>query len=68
MKANLLVLDEAIMSFIKNSIFQSPRVIDLAQAVKARNEIDEVIQLSELIKKDAERLRKTSEETAARPD
>lgn len=67
-KANLLALDESIMSFIKNPIFQSPKVVNLAQATKARHDIDEIIQLSELIKKDAERLSKTSEKTSAKPD
>jgi len=67
-KANLLALDESIMSFIKNPIFQSTQVINLAQATKAWHEIDEIIQLSELIKKDAERLRKFSEKTSEKPD
>ena len=67
-KANLLALDDSIMSFIKNPIFQSPQVFNLAQATKARHDLDEIIQLSELIKKDAERLSKTSEKTSAKPD
>ena len=60
MKANLLVLDETIMSFINNSIFRNPQVVNLAQSTKARQDLDEIIQLSELIKKDAERLVKAS--------
>lgn len=66
-KANLLLLDETIMSFVKSPIFQSPQVFNLTQAIQARHDIDAIIRLSELIKKDAERLSKPSEKTAEKP-
>ena len=66
-KANLLLLDETIMSFVKSPIFASPQVFNLTQAIKARDDIDTIIRLSERIKKDAESFSKSSEKTAEKP-
>lgn len=56
MKAALLSLDESIMNFIENSIFQNPSVIDVEQATKASRDLETIIESSRLINKDAERL------------
>jgi hypothetical protein len=58
MKAALLRLDRALMSFVKNPAFKNPDVVDAADGAKARRDLEEVIELSRLIGKDAERLSK----------
>jgi hypothetical protein len=63
MKANLLVLDASIMSFIKNPVFKNPDVLDVEQASKASRDLESVIELSNLINKDAQRLNKPTEKT-----
>jgi hypothetical protein len=61
MKASLLSLDGSIMSFIKNPIFTNPGVVDLQQADKASRDLESIIELSNLINKDAARLNKYSD-------
>ena len=63
MKANLLSLDGLIMSFIKNPIFKNPGVVDVEQAAKASRDIGTIIELSNLVNKDAQRLSKPAEKT-----
>jgi hypothetical protein len=60
MKANLLALDGSIMSFIKNPIFTNPGVVNVEQAEKASRGLETIIELSNLISKDAEKLSKPS--------
>lgn len=56
MKASLLSLDTAIVRLIDNSIFKNfNRVVDAEGAVKARDELDDIIDLSEGIKRSAKR-------------
>lgn len=59
-KADLMSLDNSIMSFVKNPIFKTPGVVNVEQAEKASNDLDVIIKLSQLIRKDAERLEKSS--------
>ena len=61
MKAALLSLDGSIMSFVKNPIFKTTGVVEVEEAARARRDLDTVIEFSQLIKKDAERLSKSSE-------
>jgi hypothetical protein len=63
MKASLLSLDGSIMSFIKNPIFKNPGVVDVEQAAKASRDLETIIELSNLINKDAQRLSKPTEKT-----
>ena len=56
MKAVLLLLDRALMSFVKNPVFKNPDVVDAKEGVRARRDLDRVIELSRLIGKDAERM------------
>ena len=58
LKAALLTLDRAVMSFVGSPLFKNPSVVEVTQAAKARRDLDEVIELSRLIGKDAERLGK----------
>jgi len=55
MKASLLSLDGSIMSFIKNPIFKNSGVVDVEQAGKASRDLETIIELSNLINKDAQR-------------
>jgi hypothetical protein len=55
-KASLLILDAAIAQLIDNSIFKNfNRVVDAESAIKARDELDAIIELSEEIKRSARR-------------
>jgi len=63
MKASLLSLDGSIMSFIKNPIFKNPGVLDVEQSEKASHDLENIIDLSNLINKDAKRLSRPTEKT-----
>lgn len=60
LKAQLLALDESIMRLIKNPVFKNPEVINVEAAAKAQGDLDHIIATSELISKDAERLKKSA--------
>lgn len=60
-KESLLTLDATIARLIDNSIFQNfNRVVDAEGAIKARDELDVIIDLSEEIKRSAKRALKLS--------
>lgn len=59
-KAELLSLDSSIMSFVKNPIFKTLSVVNVEQAEKAGSDLEDIIKLSQLISKDAERLKNSS--------
>jgi hypothetical protein len=61
LKANLILLDGSIMSFIENPIFKNPSVVDLEKAAKANSDLETIVKLSHLISKDSQRLGKASE-------
>jgi hypothetical protein len=63
LKANLLSLDGSIMSFVKSPIFTNPAVVDVEQAAKASQQLETIIEFSNLINKDALKLKKLSEKT-----
>jgi hypothetical protein len=56
----LLVLDQAIMRFVKNPLFQAPNTMEVNQAGKARQDLEDVISLAADLKRTASRLGKTS--------
>jgi len=60
LKAALLRLDRALMSFVKSPVFKNTDVVNAEDGVKARRDLEEVIELSRLINKDAERMSKGS--------
>ncbi|MEK6281243.1 MAG: hypothetical protein AABN95_12895 [Acidobacteriota bacterium] len=60
-KSDLLSLDSVIMSFVKNSIFRNTEVVNVEEATKARRDLEFIIENSQLIIKDVERLNKSSE-------
>ena len=57
-KTQLLTLDGFIMSFVKNPIFTNPDVVNVEEATKARRDLELIIENSQMIAKDAERLNK----------
>ena len=58
MNDSLIKLCKQIRSFVTNPIIENPNTVDAQQLVKARHDLDAVIQLSGQIKKDADRIRK----------
>jgi hypothetical protein len=60
LKANLLSLDGFIMSFVKNPIFTNRGVVNVSQAEKASRDLETILELSNLINKDAQRLEKSA--------
>ena len=58
MKPALLVLDDLVMRFVMNPIFQQPEVLDLQQSSQAKRDLEDIIKLSGKIKKGAEKLAK----------
>lgn len=56
-KANLLSLDRYITSFVGNQIFKNPDVVNVGLANKARQDLARIIELSEFITKDVERIK-----------
>ena len=60
MKSALLALDGSIMSFVNNAMFKNPEVVDVKESGKAKRDLEIIIERSRLIKKDADRLHKSS--------
>lgn len=60
MKTTLLFLDARIMSFVNNPIFQNTSVVDVSQAARAKRDLETIVEFSNLIGKDARKLRKSS--------
>jgi hypothetical protein len=59
LKQALTRLDELMMSFVGNPVFQKTRTIDVEQSNKALRDLLGIIEFSQGISKDAERLNKT---------
>jgi hypothetical protein len=59
-KDALITLCNQIESFVKNPVIESPGTVDLDQSVRARRDLDGIIDLSGNIKKSADRLGKYS--------
>jgi hypothetical protein len=60
LKAALMRLDGALMSFVQSSVFKNTGVVDADDGAKARRDLEEVIELSRLINKDAGRMSKSA--------
>lgn len=57
LKSSLIVLDNLVMEFVNSPIFEQSRTVNVEQAAKARLNLEQIIELSEQIKKSAERLK-----------
>jgi hypothetical protein len=60
LKQLLRSLDELIVTVITNPVFKNFGVVDVQQTAKARHDLEEIVQLSGVIKKSAERLSKAT--------
>jgi hypothetical protein len=58
MKDSLIKLCKEIRSFVTNPIIENPNLVDATQLTRARRDLESLIQLSVLIKKDADKLSK----------
>jgi hypothetical protein len=58
MKDSLIKLCKEIRSFVTNPMIENPNTVDAVQLTRARHDLESVIQLSSLIKKDADKLSK----------
>lgn len=58
MTDSLVKLCQEIRSFVTNPIIENPNTIDVEQLTRARRDLESLIQLSGLIKKDADKLSK----------
>ncbi len=57
-RASLMILDQTIMRFVSNPLFQNPNTVEVTQASQARQDLEAVIQLTADLKKVALRLGK----------
>ena len=58
MKDSLIKLCKEIRAFVTNPMIENPNTVDAQQLVRAKRDLESFIQLSGLIKKDADRLSK----------
>jgi hypothetical protein len=57
-KDSLIKLCKEIRSFVTNPMIENPNTVDAQQLIRARRDLESLIQLSGLIKKDADKLSK----------
>ncbi len=60
LKPSLAALDGLIFSFVSNPIFKEVKVVDARLGVKARRDLDGIIELSEKVRKNAEKMSKNA--------
>lgn len=53
-------LDRLVLKFVRNPIFRTPRLIDVEESSTAQRELEEIIELSDQIKKTSDRLNKSA--------
>lgn len=58
LKASLLVLGKLVASFAHNPVFKEPNVVDAQMSAKARLDLEEIIALSEQVRKSSDKLNK----------
>jgi malonyl CoA-acyl carrier protein transacylase len=63
LKSSLARLDGLVMEFIDSPIFEQAKAVNLEQAAKARRNLEEIIELSEQIKKSSEKLKNSAQKT-----
>lgn len=56
-KELLAALDSAVTSFVHNPTFTNLKVVDAEDSARARSDLDRVIRLSDLLRREAERLK-----------
>jgi hypothetical protein len=63
LKNSLIVLDNLVMAFVNNPIFEQAKAVNIEQAIKARHNLEDIIELSEQIKKSVEKLKSGAQNT-----
>jgi hypothetical protein len=58
LKSSLSVLKKLIIGFVNNPIFRETNVVDVQLSAKAKHDLEDIIELSEQIKKSSEKLNK----------
>jgi hypothetical protein len=59
-REELLLLDKTLMNFVYNPVFQAANAVDVNQAKKASKDLDQVISLTNDLKQNAQKLRKST--------
>jgi hypothetical protein len=63
LKSSLIALDKLVIEFVDNPIFLHPTVVNVPMSIKARADLEGIIELSEEIKKSSEKLKKLAQKT-----
>ena len=58
-REELLLLDKTVMGFVTNPVFQAANILEIDQAKKASSDLEQVLKLTDDLKQNAQRLRKT---------
>lgn len=58
LRASVLALGKLVAGFVRNPIFREVKVVDAQSAVRARRDLEEIIELSGEVKKGSEKLNK----------
>jgi hypothetical protein len=63
LKASLLALGKLVAGFAHNPVFKEPNVVDAQMSAKARRDLEEIITLSDQVRKSSEKLNKLAQKT-----
>lgn len=63
LKSALSTLDQLVLDFVNNPIFERARTADVQMSTKARRDLESIIELSDHIKKSSERLSKGAQKS-----
>lgn len=61
LKSALSTLDKLVMEFVNNPIFEQAKTVDVQMAAKARRTLEDIIEVSDRIRKSNEKLKKLSQ-------
>ena len=61
LKSLLLALDELVIEFVNNPIFEQTKTVNVRMSAKAKADLEEIIVVSDRIKKGSEKLKKAAE-------
>lgn len=62
LKSALSALDKLVMEFVNNPIFEQAKTVDVQMAAKARRALEDIIEVSDRIRKSSEKLKKLSQQ------
>jgi len=58
LKSSLHTLDRLILEFVNNPIFKEAHIVDVQLSAKARRDLEDIIEVSDRVKKSSEKLKK----------